>query len=67
MQLVDLQISCECISYRLFKQENVSTQRQLKLTHINFVILNSYVTVTYIRFIKIHLFAGGKKNQNNWK
>ena len=27
-------------------------QGQLKLTHINFTILNSHVTVIYLRFIK---------------
>ena len=51
---------------RAIKQENVYTQGQLKLTHINFVILNSYVTVTYFRFIKKHLFLDSKK-QKNWK
>ena len=28
------------------------TQGQFKLTHINFAILNSYVKVIYLRFIK---------------
>ena len=62
MQLVDLQISCVCISYlQAIKEENVYTQGQLKLTRIHFVILNGYVTVIYLRFIKKHLFLGGKK------
>ena len=34
------------------KQEKVYTQGQLKLTHIHFVILISYVKVIYLRFIK---------------
>ena len=32
------------------KQE--SLQSELNVTHINFAILNSHVTVTYLRFIK---------------
>ena len=36
---------------RAIKQEKVYTQEQLKLTHINFVVLNSY-EVIYLRFIK---------------
>ena len=51
MQLMDLQLSCGC-SLQAINKENVKTQGQLKLTHINFVILNSYVTVIYLRFIK---------------
>ena len=38
--------------YQAMKQEKVYTQGQWKLTHINFVILNSYVKVIYLRFIK---------------
>ena len=33
-----------------YKQEDLS--RDLKLTHINFTILISHVTVSYLRFIK---------------
>ena len=40
-----------------FKQENTFTKGQLKLTHMNFVILNSYVTVIYLRFIKKHFLG----------
>ena len=46
MQFMDLQISCGWT--QAIKQEKVYTQGQLKLTYINFVILNSHVTVTYI-------------------
>ena len=46
------------------KQEKIYTQGQLKLTHINFVILNSYVRVIYLRFIKKHLFLGGKTEKS---
>ena len=37
------------------KQEKVCTNGQLKLTHTNFFILNSNVTVIYLRIIKPHL------------
>ena len=37
------------------KQEKVYTHEQLKLTHTNFFILNSHVTVIYLRIIKPHL------------
>ena len=54
-QLVDLQFSCWCI-WQAIKQEIVCTLGQLKLTHINFAILNSHVTVIYLRFIKNAVF-----------
>ena len=38
--------------YQAIRQEKVSTQGQLKLTHIDFVILNSYVKVISLRFVK---------------
>ena len=50
IQLVDLKTSCGCT--QAIKQEKVYTQGQLKLTHINFSILNSHVTVIFLRFIK---------------
>ena len=37
-----------------YKQE--SLQSELKMTHLDFAILNSYVTVTYLRFIKALIF-----------
>ena len=40
------------VSHQAIKQEKIYTEGQLKLTHINFVILNSYVKVTYLRFTK---------------
>ena len=52
MQLVDLQISCECT--QAIKQEKVYTQGQLKLTHINFTILKRYITV--LSFLKNNYF-----------
>ena len=36
--------------YTGYKQEGLS--RDLELTHINFALLNSHVTVIYLRFIK---------------
>ena len=38
--------------YQAIRQEKVYTQGLLKLTHINFVILNSYVKVIYLSFVK---------------
>ena len=43
---MELQISCGCT--QAVKQEKVYTQGNLKLKYINFVILNSHVTVTYV-------------------
>ena len=43
-------------------QEKVYTEGQLKLTHINFVILNSYVKVIYLTFVK-NTFLGGWKHK----
>ena len=42
------------------KQEKVYTQGHLKFAHINFVILNSHVTVIYIEDLLKHLFLNGK-------
>ena len=40
-----------------------STQGQLKMTHINFAILNSNVTVIYLKFIKnTHFYEVKQKN-----
>ena len=50
MQLIDLQISCECT--QAIKQAKVYTLGQLQLTQLNFAILNSHVAVVYLRFIK---------------
>ena len=41
-----------CTYIRVIKQERVYIQRQLKLTRINFAILNPHVTVIYLAFIK---------------
>ena len=38
------------------KQEKVYTLGQLKFTHINFAILNSHVTVVYVRYIRSTYF-----------
>ena len=46
--------------YQTIRQEKVYTQEQLKLTHINFVILNSYVKVIYLRFVKNTFFQAVK-------
>ena len=47
------------VVYQAIKQEKVYTQGRLKLTHINFVILN-------IRLVKMqkHLFLGSYKHKN---
>ena len=48
---MDLKISCGCIpGYQARKGLHTGTVK--KLTQINFVILNSYVEVIYLRFIK---------------
>ena len=60
MQLVDLRNSSGCIPG--YQAKKVYTQGQLKLTHINFVILNSYVKVIYLRFIKNTLRRLKKEN-----
>ena len=49
------------------KQQKVYTQGQLKLTHINFVILNSHVTVLYLRMIKNAYIYGVKQKKKNNK
>ena len=41
-----------CTYIQVIKQERVYIQGQLKLTHINFAILNRHVTVIYLTFIK---------------
>ena len=59
-----LQIHTSCWTFNFhvgvhtyaIKQEIVYTQGQLKLTHMNFAILNSHVTVMYLRFIKNTIF-----------
>ena len=40
---------CGCMNTN-YKQKYL--QRELKITHIDFIILNSHVTVIYLRFIK---------------
>ena len=42
------------------REEKVYTQGQLKMTHINFVMLDSYVKVIYSRFVKNTYFQGVK-------
>ena len=37
--------------------------RQLKITHVKFAILNSHVTVTYLRFIKNTFFYAVKQKK----
>ena len=44
--------------YQAIRQEKVYTQGQLKLTHINFVILNSYESYKF-KICQKHLFLGG--------
>ena len=46
-------------------QARIFTQAQWKITHINFVILNSNVIVIYLRFVKSTYFHAGK--QESWK
>ena len=64
-QLVQIANSCNWWTFRsrcdvyTGHQARRSTQVQLKLTHISFAIVNSYVTGTYLRFIK-NTFLGGK-------
>ena len=63
MQLVDFksQTQCKCI-HTGYKPEGLN--RKLKMTHIDFAILNSHVTVIYLRFIKITILSGKiKKNK----
>ena len=61
MKLVDL-----VGVHQAIKQEKVYTQEQLKLIHINFSILNSHVTVIYLRFIKnIYFHAVNRNTENN--
>ena len=48
-------------TYIPIKQEIGYTQRQLKLTLINFAILESHVTVIYLRFIKNTIFMWHQK------
>ena len=45
--------------YQAIRQEKVYTQGRLKLIHINFVVLNSYVKVKYLIFYQKQLFSGG--------
>ena len=55
MQLVHLQISW--VYTQVITQEGLHKQGKLKLININFTILNSHVTVVYLRFI---IFYCGK-------
>ena len=59
IQLVDLQIFSGCTIHTGYKQE--SLQRELKMTHIDFAILNSHVTVIYLRS-KAPFFVVKQKN-----
>ena len=45
--------------YQAIRQEKVYTQGRLKLTHINFAVLNTYVKVKYLIFYQKQLFSGG--------
>ena len=46
------------------KQEKFYTQGELKLNHKNFTILNSHVTVIYLRFIKnTYFYVVKQKNR----
>ena len=58
MQLVDLQISCGCIQARYQARKGLHIG-QLKLTQINFAMLNSHVIVTFKIYQK-PLFLCGK-------
>ena len=51
--------------HQAIKQQKVCTLEQLKFTHINFNILNSYITVIYLRLIKNTYFYAVK--QKTWK
>ena len=63
IKLVNPQILCGCT--QAIKQEKVHIWGQLKLTYINFAILNSHVIVLYLRFIKNTYFYVVK--QINWR
>ena len=62
MQVVDLHISCGCT--QAIKQQKVYPEGQLKLSHINFVILNSHIRVMF-KIHQKHVFNALK--QKNWK
>ena len=48
--------------YQAIRQEKVCTQGQLKLTHINFAILNKELCKSYLsKICQKHLFLGSKK------
>ena len=53
---------CGCIhTGYCYQQERL--QRELKMIHIDFAILNSHVTVTYLRFTKsTNFFVVKQKN-----
>ena len=42
--------------HQAIRQERVYTQEHLKLIHINVFILNTHITVAYLRFIKNIIF-----------
>ena len=42
--------------HQAIKQEKVYKQEHLKLIHINVSILNTHLTVTYLRFTKNTIF-----------
>ena len=65
--LVSLHISCRW-GYQA-GSDKVYTQGQLKLTHRNFTILNSHVTVIYLaeRFMKNKKKEKEKKKKKNWR
>ena len=50
---------------KAIEQEKVYTQKQLEVIQINFTILNSFIIVIHLRFIKNIYFYAVK--QKNWK
>ena len=63
-----LQIHAVCVPSDIMwvykKKEKLYTQGQLKLTYINFVILNSHVAVIFLRFVKNTFFQNLLKIEN---
>ena len=51
-----LKISCIWVYTQAIKQEKIYKQEHLKLIHINVSILNTHLTVTYLRFTKNTIF-----------
>ena len=65
MQLMDLKISCRCIhtGYQARKGLHTGT---VTTDSMNFVILNSHVTVIYLRMIKnTYIYAVNRKIENS--